>query len=131
MALVVRDQKRQAQEVAQAATGAEAGEVTPSIWHNYPVKSTLAVLVLLATGVVLVRAVLIEMPGTIILFAVLANLGAWLALAAMRAYPPEEAPTWEDVFDEEEYYDVENDPSPLALNAFNLGCNEISPWYSD
>ena len=130
MALVIRDQKRQAHEAARAATGAEMEEPAPGLWQNYPVKTTLAVLVLLVTGVVLVRAALIEVPGTVILFAGLANLGAWLALAAMRAYPPEEV-EWKDMLDEGEYYNVEDDPSPLALNTFNICCNEISPWYSD
>ena len=136
MALVIRDQKRQAHEAARAATGAEMEEPAPGLWQNYPVKTTLAVLVLLVTGVVLVRAALIEVPGTVILFAGLANLGAWLALAAMRAYPPEEVvPIDWEVLDEEVYAEDRGSIAysfahPSEPTAINICVNEGSPLWN-
>lgn len=133
MALVIRDQKRQAHEAARAATGAEMEEPAPGLWQNYPVKTTLAVLVLLVTGVVLVRAVFTEVPGTVILFAGLANLGAWLALAAMRTYPPEEVQRWEavDSYEEDDRSIAYSMSHPFAFTFYNNTYNEVSPWYDD
>ena len=137
MALVIRDQKRQAHEAARAATGAEMEEPTPGLWQNYPVKTTLAVLVLLVTGVVLVRAVFTEVPGTVILFAGLANLGAWLALAAMRTYPPEEVQRWEAVDEEWGSYNGDNQgfyysvADRFEFTFHNRHFNVLSPWYDD
>ncbi len=134
LALVIRDQKRQAQNAALAATGAEVVEPAAGLWQNYPVKTTLALLVLLATGLVLFRAVIIEVPGTVTLFAGLANLGAWLALAAMRAYPPEEAEEG-IVVDEGGYYEEDRESlaysfaHPFEMTMYNMSCNEASPWY--
>lgn len=140
MALVIRDQKRQAHEAARAAAGGDREEPAPGLWQNYPGKTALAILVLLITGLILVRAGIAEVPGTITLFTGLAHLGAWLALAAMCVYPPEEPQEGEAVDEEWMSYNSYKEGSRgfyfnvadrFEFTFHNRHFNVLSPWYDD